>query len=156
MTPFTILRTTPEHPDFVTLVRLLDAELAVIDGEEHAFYAQYNGVSDIKEAVVLYADNQPVACGALKAWEPGIIEVKRMFTLPEWRGKGVASSVLRALEQWAGDLGCHSCVLETGKRQEDAVHLYLKNGYAVIPNYGQYIGIENSICFQKKIAGITP
>jgi hypothetical protein len=40
-------------------------------------------------------------------------------------------------------------VLETGKRQPDAVALYKKCGYKQIPNYGQYIGMENSVCFEK-------
>ena len=59
--------------------------------------------------------------------------------------------ILKDLEYWAKDLGYTKCVLETGKRQLDAIALYQKVGYQIIPNYGQYIGIENSICFAKNV-----
>jgi len=56
------------------------------------------------------------------------------------------------LESWASELNFKYCVLETGKRQPEAIALYKKNGYQIIPNYGQYHGIENSICFQKTVS----
>ncbi|RZL48076.1 MAG: GNAT family N-acetyltransferase, partial [Pedobacter sp.] len=65
--------------------------------------------------------------------------------------KGVATTVLSALEQWAGELGYKKCVLETGIRQADAISLYQKCGYQSIPNYGQYIGVDNSVCFEKEL-----
>ena len=77
------------------------------------------------------------------------MEVKRMYTLPEFRGQGYAAKILLELENWAKELGYKSCVLETGKRQPEAIQLYKKNGYRIIPNYGQYKGIKNSICFEK-------
>jgi putative acetyltransferase len=57
--------------------------------------------------------------------------------------------VLSELESWAAELGYPKCVLETGKRQPEAIALYEKQGYQRIPNYGQYIGVENSVCFEK-------
>ena len=72
-----------------------------------------------------------------------------MFTIPESRGKGFASIVLKELEQWAKELKYSRTVLETGKKQIDAVALYEKCGYNTIPNYGQYAGVEDSICFEK-------
>ncbi len=145
-----IVRTDSTHPDFIHLVRFLDAELAVLDGDEHAFYAQFNKIDKIAQAVVAYADGRPVGCGAIKDYTPGCMEVKRMYTVPEKRGHGVASRVLAELETWAAELGCTKCVLETGKRQPDAIALYRKNGYRGIPNYGQYVGMENSVCFEKE------
>ena len=70
---------------------------------------------------------------------------------PDKRGQGVATEVLKALEAWATELNYTKCVLETGKKQPEAIDLYLKNGYAVIPNYGQYENVENSVCFEKLI-----
>ncbi len=145
----TIKRADSENADFRELVKSLDAELAVIDGEDHAFYDQYNKIDKIKHAVVAYDEGKPVACGAIKELAPGIMEVKRMYTKPEYRGKGVATQVLRALEAWAAEMGYQKCRLETGKRQQDAVALYKKNGYRIIDNYGQYAGVENSVCFEK-------
>ena len=79
------------------------------------------------------------------------MEIKRMYTSPESRGKGIASSVLSELEGWASELSYEKCILETGKKQPEAIGLYEKNGYKTIPNYGQYAGIENSLCFEKHL-----
>lgn len=145
----TLLRTESDHPDFVQLVKQLDATLAIIDGEDHAFYHQFNKIDKIKHAVVAYQEGLPVACGAIKPYTADTMEVKRMFTAIEHRGKGIAGTVLSELENWAHELGYQKCVLETGIRQPDAIALYKKKGYASIPNYGQYVGIENSVCFEK-------
>ena len=144
-----IIRTNSDHPDFRTLVTLLDQDLAVRDGEDHAFYQQFNQVDKIKHVVLAFQENQAVGCGAIRAYAPGVMEVKRMFVLPEYRGKGVAGAVLSALETWASELGYTRCILETGHMQPEAIRLYLKSGYAIILNYGQYEGIENSICMEK-------
>ena len=79
------------------------------------------------------------------------MEVKRMYTIPASRGKGVAGKVLTELEKWATELSYKKCVLETGKRQPEAIELYKKNGYKLISNYGQYAGIENSVYFEKEM-----
>jgi len=147
----TIKRTDSSNADFIELVKKLDAELAQIDGDDHAFYAQFNKLSNIKHVVVAYHNGVPIACGAIKELEPAAMEVKRMYTDPALRGKGVATQVLHALEAWAAKLGYQKCRLETGKRQPDAVALYQKNGYRLIPNYGQYAGDENSVCFEKAV-----
>lgn len=150
--PFTIKRTTSSNPDFITLVRLLDAELAKIDGDEHGFYAQYNKIDNINHVVLVYDNDTPIACGAIKAYTTDTMEVKRMFTQPNHRGEGAASLLLQHLEIWAQELNFFKCVLETGKRQPDAIALYQKNGYHLIPNYGQYEGVDNSVCFEKILA----
>ena len=72
-----------------------------------------------------------------------------MYVLTTQRGKGIASQLLQTLETWAKELGNTRCVLETGIRQPEAIALYEKNGYRRIPNYGQYKGIKNSVCFEK-------
>ena len=146
-----ILRTNSENQDFIRLVKHLDDELAVIDGSEHSFYAQYNKVNQIRYVVVAYELKKPIACGAIKEFAPDVMEIKRMYTSPEVRGKGIASKVITDLEVWATELTYKKCILETGKRQPDAIRLYEKNGYKIIPNYGQYAGIENSVCFGKEL-----
>jgi len=144
-----LIRTDSQNFDFKNLVRLLDAELAITDGEEHAFYDQFNKIDLIKYAIVGYTENRPVACGAIKEFDVQTMEVKRMYVVKSERGKGEASRILKALENWAREMSYSRCVLETGIRQPDAIALYKKNGYTLIPNYGQYIGIENSLCFEK-------
>ena len=146
-----LLRTDSSHPDFIELVRHLDADLAERDGEDHSFYAQFNKIDKIKYAIVAYEDERPAGCGAIKEYSPDTMEVKRMYTSPENRGKGIASKVLSELELWASELSYAKCILETGKRQPEAIALYNKRGYQVIPNYGQYADVEDSVCFEKKI-----
>ena len=146
------IRTTPDNPDFINLVKQLDADLSERDGTEHSFYAQYNKVDKIKYAIVAYEYGKPIGCGAIKEYASNAMEVKRMYTVPGSRGKGIATRVLNELEIWATDLGYEKCILETGKRQPEAIAFYQKNGYAIIPNYGQYAGVENSVCFEKNIA----
>jgi putative acetyltransferase len=146
-----LVRTNSDSPDFQHLVRKLDAVLAELDGDDHAFYAQFNKIGALKHAVVAYQGTIPVACGAVKEFSPEAMEVKRMFTLPEHRNKGIAKEVLAELEKWAHELGYRKCVLETGKRQPDAIALYQNHGYRLIPNYGQYAGMDNSVCFEKEV-----
>lgn len=147
----TLIRTDSDDPDFIRLVKHLDADLAERDGNEHSFYAEFNKIARIKYVVVAYDDGHAVGCGAIKEYGPGIMEVKRMFTSPEQRGMGIAGKVLAELESWAVELSNEKCILETGRKQPEAIRLYEKNGYELIPNYGQYAGIENSVCFEKTI-----
>lgn len=150
-TSITLKRTNSDDPDFIKLVRLLDADLHKRDGEEHSFYAQFNSISTIKHAIVAYEKEVPVGCGAIKLFDSQSMEVKRMFVLPEFRGKGIAGQILKGLEDWAIELQMKKCVLETGKRQPEAIALYTKSGYNIIPNFGQYAGVENSVCFSKDL-----
>jgi GNAT superfamily N-acetyltransferase len=151
ITSLTLLRTDSSNAAFQNLVKLLDAHLAITDEDEHDFYHQYNGLDAIKYVVVAYAGATPVACGAVKHYDKQTLEVKRMFTSSEHRGKGIAVQVLNELEAWAVELGYNRCLLETGKRQPYAIRLYEKQGYTAIPNFGQYAGMENSVCMEKMV-----
>src|SRR3982751_5161096 len=146
-----IARTNSANSDFVNLVKKLDADLAKRDGQEHSFYAQFNKIDRINHVLVAYENEMPIACGAMKEYEPGSMEIKRMYTMPDSRGKGVATKILKALEEWASELGYSNCLLETGKRQPEAIAVYQKNNYQLIPNYGQYANVENSVCFEKRL-----
>jgi len=148
----TLERTTSDNQDFITLVKALDADLGQRDGEDHEFYHQFNSIAGLRNALVAYLDDKLVGCGALKEFDSTSMEVKRMYVLPSARGKGVATLILKELEKWAKELKYENCVLETGKRQPEAIALYTKNGYESIPNYGQYIGVENSVCFRKTLS----
>lgn len=147
----TCIRTTSDNTDFKELVALLDADLRVRDGDEHAFYAQYNKTDAIKHVIVAYNGNVALGCGAIKEYAADTMEVKRMYVTEDKRGHGIASLILKELESWATELHYQKCILETGKKQPEAIALYLKNNYTIIPNYGQYTGIENSVCFEKRL-----
>jgi len=145
----TLLRSDSENNDFRELVKLLDADLAIRDGDEHLFYSQFNKIDKIRYVIIAYEDSIPVGCGAIKEYAADTMEVKRMFVSPRHRKKGIASKILTGLESWAQELQYSKCILETGKKQPEAIELYKKRGYNIIPNYGQYTGVINSVCFEK-------
>lgn len=146
---YKIKRTDSDDSDFQKLVTALDKDLAIRDGEDHAFFAQFNKIAAIKHVVVAYEGGAAVGCGAIKEYEENVMEVKRMFVPLEKRGKGIGSIVLGELENWANELGYQKCILETGKKQPEAIRLYQKNNYTTIKNYGQYADVESSVCFEK-------
>ena len=144
-----ILRTDSSHKEFINLVKLLDTELAERDGDEHSFYDQFNAITDLKHAVIAIENKTTIGCGAIKKLSEEAVEVKRMYIIQNARGRGVAGIILKELEAWSLELGYPKTRLETGKRQPEAISLYEKKGYSRISNYGQYKGIENSVCFEK-------
>lgn len=144
-------RTDSTNKDFIGLVELLDADLAIRDGADHAFYAQFNKVHMIQHVIVAYENEAPVGCGAFKKYDDTSAEIKRMYVLPQHRNKGIAAEVLQQLEHWAKEEGFQSTVLETGLKQPEAIRLYEKSGYNRIPNYGQYAGVDNSVCMKKEL-----
>ena len=147
----TCLRTDCDNRDFQQLVSELDAVLRVLDGDQHKFYAQFNTIDQLKNVIVAYEGNVAVGCGAIKEFSENAVEVKRMYVSPNFRGQGIASKILNELENWAAELKYDTCVLETGNKQPEAIALYKKSGYKIMPNYGQYKGVKNSICFEKNI-----
>lgn len=146
-----LLRTSSSNLDFIALVKRLDKELAIRDGAEHSFYAQFNKIDAIKHVIVALENDKAKGCGAIKEYDNFTMEVKRMFVADDCRGKGIAGLILSELEKWAKELGYSACILETGLKQFEAIGLYSKAGYKMIPNYGQYQGVENSVCFQKNL-----
>ncbi len=146
-----IERTNADNSIFKKLVNDLDKYLAVTDGDDHAFYDQFNKLDDIKYALVVYYKEEPIGCGAIKEYDIQNYEVKRMYIAEQHRGNSYAGVLLQHLEDWAKDLGAQKCILETGIRQVGAIRLYEKAGYKRIDNYGQYAGVEDSVCFEKSI-----
>ncbi|MBK5270611.1 MAG: GNAT family N-acetyltransferase, partial [Bacteroidia bacterium] len=147
----TIKRTNGGDEDFNLLIQQLDIELWTIMNEVQATYDKFNKVPEIKTVVVAYENNKPVASGCFKKFADDTVEIKRMYVVPDLRRKGVAEAVLNELETWAKELKFTKAVLETGKRMTSASNLYKKCGYTVTENYGQYIGLEESVCMMKKL-----
>jgi len=145
------IRTNSENEDFRKLVDELDADLRIRDGDDHSFYAQFNKIDAIKQVVVAYDDETPVGCAAIKAYSTNTMEVKRMYVQLNRRGQGIASTILKELEKWAVELSCTKCLLETGIKQPEAIGLYKKNNYKIIPNFGQYENVKSSVCFEKTL-----
>ena len=129
----TLIRTNSENKNFQNLVLELDKDLAKKNGDTNDFFAQYNKTDLIKNVVVALNDYLPVGCGAMKEFDNSTMEIKRMYVTIEMRGKGVAVAVLNDLESWAKELGYKKCVLETGDKMLEAIGLYKKSGYKIIP-----------------------
>lgn len=136
------LRTANTHPDFITLTQQLDNELASRYGALQKQYDGHNVIAPIETAIVRYVDNDPIACGCFKCLDEVQVEIKRMYVSPLFRRKGYSYALLEALEAWAISLGYAEAVLETGIGQPEAIALYTKMGYSIIPNYGVYIGMK--------------
>jgi putative acetyltransferase len=146
-----LVRTNSQNPDFQALVKLLDAHFLIKNGDKNDFFAQFNKLDSIKNVVLAFENDVAISCGSIKQYSENTMEIKRMFTKQEHRGQGIASKILAELESWAKELGYSEMILETLKSEENVVNTYRKNGYKVIPNFGQYVESEMSICMQKTI-----
>ncbi|MGC3978338.1 MAG: GNAT family N-acetyltransferase [Paludibacteraceae bacterium] len=147
----TLKRTNSENSDFRNLVNELDEYLTHTDEEAHSECKSYNKLETIKHVVIVFFDKSPIGCGAIRQYNQNTVEIKRMFVVENVREKGIGTKILTELEAWARELGFKNCILETGKMMPGAINLYIRNGYRNIPNYGQYEGMEKSICFQKEL-----
>lgn len=150
-----LVRTNSKDADLLALVAMLDAELRERDGEDHYFFAQFNKLAGIEGVVLAYDGETAVGCGAFKRHSEIEAEIKRMFVRLEYRGQRIAAKVLAELEAWAGESGYNACVLETGFKQPEAIALYQREGYEIIPNYGQYVDVTNSVCMRKTLHATT-
>lgn len=146
-----IHKTDSTSLDFQNLVKYLDATLAEHNGDDDSFFSQYNKIDLIHNCIVVYIDEVPAACGAFKEFSADTVEIKRMFTHPEFRKRGLGAAIVKELETWAKDLGYKKAVLETSQDLKNAISVYQKSGFQRIPNYGQYIGVESSVCFEKSL-----
>lgn len=144
-------RTTSTDKNFQNLVKELDTELKILDGEDHSFYDQFNKIDSLKYVVVAYDQDNPVGCGAIKEFAQDTMEVKRMYVPLNKRGLGIATIILTELENRAREVNFKKCILETGKKQPAAIRLYQKNDYTIIPNFSPYEADDNSVCFEKEL-----
>ena len=96
-------------------------------------------------------DGEATGCGALRLLDDGTAEVKRMYVTPQARGTGVATGILRALEDHARRDGISSLVLSTGVKQPDAIRFYEREGYQRIDGYGPYVGEPLARCFTRQL-----
>jgi putative acetyltransferase len=130
--------------------------LARYDGEDTE-PGVHPSADDVSVFLIAFDDaGTPVGCGALRQLDDTSAEVKRMFVEPQARGTGVATAVLRALEQAAVANGWTTVRLETGTGQPDAIRFYEREGYLPIPAYGDYIGCETSLCYERVLSSGVP
>ena len=139
------------------LSELLELEFKYTNGEDHDFVMLCNKLDyaldelAIHNVIVVYCKGKPVGCGSFKMYDEEHAELKRIYTEPICRGIGLGVEIVRRLEAVAKMEGYKWCILETGEPLGAACHIYKKMGYKVIPNYGQYVNMPESICMQRKI-----
>jgi putative acetyltransferase len=148
-----IERVAADSDEATELIRALDIELqrrypgAVVHGLRPG-----EAQDDRLSFFVARLGDRAVGCAALRELEPGTGEVKRMFVLDGFRGRGIARRLIAALEQRGRELGYHTLRLETGEGQPEAIGLYQSAGFIKIPAFGQYVGNAYSRCFEKSLA----
>ena len=144
---------SPDQPDVIALIDELDAyQKPLYPAESH------HGIDidalcrpNVLFAVARDAAGTAQACGAI-VLEPAHGELKRMFTRPAQRGRGLARALLQRLEAEAQARGCTRFVLETGILQPEAIALYERLGYRRRGPFGDYVDDPNSL-FMEKAAG---
>lgn len=128
----------------------IEATYADDDGSIHSVAADPDAMSPPGGAfLVAYDGERPVGCGGLKRLDQRSCEIKRMYVLPELRGRGLAGRLLTALEARARELGYSRARLDTGTRQAASKHLYERSGYAAIPDYNG--NTQASFWFEKEL-----
>jgi len=145
--------TNGDNFDFIELCRDLDNFLNEIAGgeEKRAEYIPYNQLDDIHSVIVAYDNDVPVGCASFKRYDDECAEMKRVFIKPAYRGKGISHRLMELLESAAREQGYLYLILESGEPLVAAMALYRKIGYKVIPNYGQYKNMCDSICMKKEL-----
>ena len=147
-----ILKTDSKNNDFIKLIKLLDDDLNERYGELQKQYSKHNKVDYIKDVVIIYKDEAPIACGAFKKHDINIIELKLIFVIKENRRQGLSKLIIKELEELAINSGYKHILLETGIKQHEAINMYRNTGYDVIQNYEPYIGNINSVCMKKDLS----
>jgi len=139
---------TLDDPELRAMSTNQQRELAAIEGDGHISFPMHEEI----DFLVGVIDGVAVACGAVQYHGDGLGEVKRMYVLPDLRGRGLSREILVALEETAVANGLHTLRLETAAYLPAAIHLYTSHGYHEIPAFGQYVGHETSVCYEKKLS----
>lgn len=148
-----IIFTDGNDERFINLCHELDKYLNNIVGGEkqRKRYIQYNTLENIHDVALVIEHNKAVACGGFKEYEPGTVEIKRVFTKKDCRNRGYGKSIIMALEGRALNKGYTKLLLETGLLLKGAIRMYTAIGFHVIKNYGPYINMPESICMEKEL-----
>jgi GNAT superfamily N-acetyltransferase len=147
----TLKRTKADDPHFQLLVADLDSDLWTRYPATQQNFTLFNKI-DASARVVIAYDGLPVGCGCFRPLsDERAIEIKRMYVKPASRGLGIAKLILSELETWGREEGFIHAKLETGNNQPEALAVYSRALYKVIPNYPPYTSLAESICMAKEL-----
>lgn len=146
-------RTNGANADFIENCRLLDMDLDRRVGKKikRDKYRKYNQLDEIREAIVVFEDNKAIGGGAIRRYDDENVELKRVFVHTEYQGRGIGSRLVSSLIEWAMELGYRRMILETGELLAESCAVYRKLGFEVIPNYGPYVDMPESLCMAKDL-----
>lgn len=147
------VRTTGKNEDFIENCRLLDLDLDRRVGRQikREKYQKFNRLDEIKEAIVVYDEDKPIGGGAIRRYDDDTIELKRVFVHNDYQGQGIGSKLVSLLMEWAAELGYRRMILETGELLAESCAVYKKLGFEIIPNYGPYVDMPESLCMGRSI-----
>ncbi len=147
------IRTDGKNKDFIENCRLLDMDLDRRVGKKikRDKYKKFNQLDEIQQAIVVYENNKTVGGGAIRKYDDENIELKRVFVHTEYQGQGIGSQLVFLLIEWAKELGYKRMILETGTLLVESCAVYNKLGFKVIPNYGPYANMPESLCMAKEL-----
>jgi putative acetyltransferase len=147
---FTIESTTPDEPECAALIEALSAHLGASYGRDgKASFGLWDKTDPRAVFVLARRGGAPAGCGAIRPLDATTGEIKRMYAVPGFKGAG--SAVLLWLEAEAKALGYRVLKLETLKANSGAIAFYLRHGYEVCDNFGQYIGRDECVCLSKTV-----
>ncbi|MNU67975.1 putative phosphinothricin acetyltransferase YwnH [compost metagenome] len=152
LSPLSIEQVSSTDSRLHTLIEELDCELRLRYPGEPIFGIDFSdpAVKSITFVIALW-NGKPVGCGATRPLNQEVTELKRFYVKEEYRGRGIASSMLEKLEQHACKGGYLGIRLQTGINQPEAIALYEKYGYERISTFGEYTQTEVSVCYEKPI-----
>ena len=151
MSNIDLILTDSIHEDFQRLSSELEKELYLRDGDQADINFDLNKIDYLQNVILLFKDDEAVACGGFREYDPKTAEIKRMYVMFSHRRNNLASTILTELESLAKSQLYKYAVLETGKNQPEAISFYSKHGYSQIENFGKYKNSINSVCFRKRI-----
>ncbi|SCK10030.1 GNAT family N-acetyltransferase [Streptomyces sp. WMMB 322] len=150
-----------DHPDAMKLNDAVQLEYAERYGDGGDITPLDPAMFEPPKGLYLIAyedDGRPVATGGWRTqnrndegYADGDAEIKRMYVVPEARGRGLARLVLAALEDDARAAGRTRMVLETGTEQPEAIGLYSSSGYGLTEKFGLYRFEPASRCYAKPL-----
>ena len=151
MTTITIAAEPIDTPDATLLLAELSSALESITGNSGASSFEAGEMAHPRAcfAVARSIEGKAIGCGAIRPLNARTAEMKRVYARAPH--SGVGGQIVAFLERKAVEFGFESVVLETRVINKKAVSFYLQNGCVIIPNYGQYAGRDEAVCFEKQL-----
>ena len=145
--------TDGDDPAFRRFYDITEAYYSRIVGgaDRRRAFVPYNASDGIPDVALAFLDGEAVGCAGLKRYSDADAEVKRLWVEPAFRGKGIATMLMDRVEERAKAQGYRRVILQTRPIMPDAVALYEKRGYRLIPNYPPYDRLDGAVCYAKAL-----